>query len=243
MEEHLKRKYEALERFRERLLSTPQGKYVAKLFLHGSVLRGEAEEGSDVDVLVIASDALPEVEEAALESSFETALELGELVEPMVYCLDALRYPPSLFVYQGVKEGKEVYSMDESTLKREEAKGYLALAEEYRRGAENSLRSGDYRLCVDAAYNACELCAKGLLLFKLAKLPATHSGVVLKFGEFFVKEGALPRELGRELNRALWLRNRACYDPHVEVTEEDGRRMLELADKLIEALREHLVEA
>jgi len=66
--------------------------------------------------------------------------------------------------------------------------------------------------------------------------PSSHSGIVLKFGELLIKEGSFPRDLGRELNRAR-------YDPHVGVTEEDGERILGLADELIEALRKHLGKA
>jgi hypothetical protein len=48
---------------------------------------------SDVDVLILASGNLNEVENAAADAAFEAGMDFGESVEPIVYCLDEVRYP------------------------------------------------------------------------------------------------------------------------------------------------------
>ncbi len=160
------KKRKALNRFRRYLLSSQEGKNVGKIILFGSLVRGEVRDSSDVDVLILASGNLNDVENAAADAAFEAGMDFGESIEPLVYCLDEARYPSSYFLYNVSRKGEEIYSMDEAQIRREESRGYRDLALEYLEGAMDSLKSGHPRLAVDAAYNAAELCAKGLLLLK-----------------------------------------------------------------------------
>jgi predicted nucleotidyltransferase len=91
----IKKKRKALDLFSRHLLSSPEGKNVGKIILFGSLNRGEVRDGSDVDVLILASDNLSEMENAAADAALETGMEVGESVEPLVYCLDEMRYPGS----------------------------------------------------------------------------------------------------------------------------------------------------
>ena len=45
-----------------------------------------------------------------------TGIATKESVEPLVYCIDDLRYINSYFIYNAIKKGKEVYKMDEKVL-------------------------------------------------------------------------------------------------------------------------------
>ncbi|MFQ6079815.1 MAG: HEPN domain-containing protein [Thermodesulfobacteriota bacterium] len=236
----MEKKRKALTLFSELLLSSPVEKQIGKIILFGSLRKNEVKPDSDVDVLVVASDKLREVEEAAANSAFEAGLATGESVEPLVYCLDELRYPSSYFLYWNVLHGEEVYSMDKDQIKVAESRGYRNLAGEYLEAAYDSLKSGHPRLAVDAGYNAAELCVKGLLLFKIDELPSSHGGVVIKFGETYVKDGPLPRNLGRDLNQALALRNKARYDCHAIIGKDEAGEVLRLADKLLEVLNDTL---
>lgn len=137
---------------------------IAKLILFGSVARGEAIPESDVDLLVFATDDLEGVSRACAEASLRTAMEKQVSVEPLVYCLDQLRHPHSLFIASAVANGREIYSMSTPELSRAEARGLLNLAQSYREAAERALAVGDFRIAVDLAYNAAELCVKGLLI-------------------------------------------------------------------------------
>jgi uncharacterized protein (UPF0332 family)/predicted nucleotidyltransferase len=236
----IERKRKALDRFSRYLLSSPQGKNVGKIILFGSLNRGEVRDSSDVDVLVLASGNLNEMENAAADAAFETGLEVGESVEPLVYCLDEMRYPGSYFLYTITRNGEEIYSMDEDRIRREESRGYADLGREYLEGATDSLRSGHLRLAVDAAYNATELCAKGLLVLKTDKLPASHGGVVVKFSELFVKEGLVERNLGRAMNKSLALRNKSRYDNHALIGNKEAKEVLKLAKAILRILEKEL---
>jgi uncharacterized protein (UPF0332 family) len=126
--------------------------------------------------------------------------------------------------------------MDEAQIRREESRGYRDLALEYHEGAVDSLKNGHARLAVDAAYNAAELCAKGLLLLKMDKLPASHGGVVIKFGEIYIKQGLVERSIGRTMNKALALRNKSRYDRHALIGSKEANEVIELASGMIRIL-------
>ena len=114
------RKKNALKYFKERLLKSEAGDLIAKIVLFGSVARGEAGEESDIDVLVFALGDLRKVREACAEASLWTSIETGESVQPLVYCIDALRFP-SFFIYKSVCEGEVVFEMEEEEMLRRDA--------------------------------------------------------------------------------------------------------------------------
>lgn len=232
-----KQKLQVVESFTNFLLKDGVKERVAKIILFGSVARGKATEGSDVDLLVLATDELEKVSKACAEAALWTGIETGVSIEPLVYCHDQLRFPHSFFIYKAIVSGREIYSMPEKGLRREEARSYLNLAEVYLEGAKRSLRGEDFRIAIDAGYNAAELCVKGLLLLKIGNLPKTHSGAVAKFGEVYVKLQLVSVSVGRELHQALERRNKARYDYHAEITERDVRKTLRLASELISKLK------
>lgn len=232
----VEKKRNALALFTRFLLSSPLKDYIAKIILFGSLRKGKAKSGSDVDVLVLAAGSLKEMEEAVADCALEAGLETGESVEPLVYCIDELRFPGSYFLYFNLNNGEEIYSMDEKKLRQAESRGYLELAEEYLDGAKGTMEVGHNRLAVDAAYNAAKLCAKGFLVLELEDMPSSHGGVILKFGEIYIKTGKQPRKLGRHLNQALAMRNKARYDRHATVGKTEAEFVMELAEEMIQAL-------
>lgn len=239
-----KTKWQALDDFTARLLSSPVKDDIARIVLFGSVLDGEDQPESDVDVLVFGTDRLRELSEACAAASFETAMQWGESVEPLVYCIDDMRFPQSYFLYDTLRRGKEIYRMDEETLRRREAEAALALAREYLASAEDASAHGHYRLAVDGAYNSAEFAVRGLLhLAKLEKMPGSHGGTVQMFGKHYVMTGLVTPEQGHRLNVHLELRNKARYDFHARITQDDARDTLALAKELIAFLEAQLREA
>lgn len=237
-------KQKALDDFTARLLSGPMKDYIARIILFGSVLDGEDQPESDVDLLVFGTDRLRELSEACAVASFETAMQWSESVEPLVYCTDDMRFPQSYFLYDTLRRGKEIYRMDEETLRRKEAEAVLALAREYLASAEDASSHGHYRLAVDAAYNSAELSVKGLLhLVKLDKMPSSHGGTVQMFGKHYVMTGLVAPEQGHRLNVHLELRNKVRYDFHARLTQDDARDTLALAKEFIAFLEAQLREA
>jgi uncharacterized protein (UPF0332 family) len=238
------RKQKALDDFTARLLQSSMKDHIARIVLFGSVLDGEDQPDSDVDVLVIGTDRLRELSEACAAASFDTAMQWGESVEPLVYCTDDMRFPQSYFLYDTLRRGKEIYRMDEEMLRRKEAEAALALAREYLASAEDAAAHRHYRLAVDGAYNSAELAIKGLLhLVKLEKMPSSHGGTVQMFGKHYVMTGLVAPEQGHKLNVHLELRNKARYDFHARITQDDARDTLALAKEYIAFLETHLREA
>jgi uncharacterized protein (UPF0332 family)/predicted nucleotidyltransferase len=237
-------KQKALDDFTARLLQSSMKDHIARIVLFGSVLDGEDQPESDVDVLVFGTGRLQELSEACAAASFETAVRWGESVEPLVYCTDDLRFPQSYFLYDTLRRGKEIYRMDEEMLRRREAEAALALAREYLASTEDAAAHQHYRLAVDGAYNSAELAIKGLLhLVKLEKMPSSHGGTVQMFGKHYVMTGLVAPEQGHKLNVHLELRNKARYDFHARITQDDARDTLALAKEFIAFLEAQLQEA
>lgn len=147
-------KQAVVEEFVRRLRRSSVGQWVGKVVLFGSVVRGEAGPGSDVDVLVVATAEPRRVQRVSSDIAFDLALETQEGIEPIVHCLHDWRLPHNLFLDTAKAQGREVFSMDDSELRKVESEGYLALAQHYWTGAQRNFAAGDFRLTVDAAYNA-----------------------------------------------------------------------------------------
>lgn len=238
MDAILERKYRALEEFTARVRSSPVGDRVARMILYGSVLRGDAGPESDVDLLVVATGDVRAVGRALGDIAFEVMLEHGELVSPTVYCPDEYCHPHH-FLRQVRETGKEVYRVDENTMRRQEALDLLALAQGYIEMARALKGRREYiRGVVDMAYNAAELSAKGLLLLREGEWPKTYSGVVQQFSRaFIVNEPIVESGVGRAFRQALDWRNRARYDPHATLTEADADDVLSVAEQLVNLLQ------
>ena len=234
------KKQRALDFFLKELLKTEAKNSISRILLFGSLLKGKAKETSDIDLLVITSGRSKEVSNTCADISFETAMATGESVEPLVRCVDEARYPRSYFLYSTLKRGKEIYRMEKKNLKRNEAQNYLELSSDYLDGSKANYQTGRYRIAVDAAYNACELAIKGLLLLKLPDIPGSHGGIVNKFGELFVKTGKVPKEVGRALRLGLEQRNNARYEPHAQITKEQAEEMIRLGQQLQKILEKKL---
>lgn len=120
-----------------------------------------------------------------------------------------------------------------------EAKADRALA-----SAETLLRCGDTDGACNRACYAMFDAARAALLASGAPVPAdigrTHSGLISAFGMHLVKNGPVPRELGRLLNRAEEIRVVADYNGD-SVGPEDAREVIAGAATFLGAIREHFM--
>jgi len=230
------KKQEALDLFIKELFKNGVKDKIAKIILFGSVAEGKAQKDSDIDILVAATGSPEEVSCACDGVASEVGLITGESVEPLIHFAEELRVISSYFIYQVLKYGKEVYTMDEKRLRKEEALAYLDLANEYLEIAKKNLEFGKYRGSVDAAHNACELVAKAFLLQKIEKLPTSHGAVMNRLGELYIRNGELPREFGPKLRKALRDRNMARYEPHAMITKEMAEEIIALGEELVKLL-------
>ncbi len=98
-------KHNALERFRQHLLSSDVKDQIAKMVLFGSVARGDARQDSDVDVLIFGFGDLRKLSKACAEASLDTGIESGEYIQPLVYSIDEFSSPQSYFLYMAERDG------------------------------------------------------------------------------------------------------------------------------------------
>lgn len=235
-------KEETLREFATRLLTSEVAPYIARLIAFGSVAAGTARPESDIDLLIVGTGALSEISRVSAALAFEVALQRGESIQPLVYCVDEFRHPSSYFLWRVKRTGREVYAMEEDVLRRKEAAGYLTLAEYYLEGATRNLKAGDYRITVDTGYNAAELAVKGLLILRTGELPGSHGGLVQMFGKHYALQDPELKTAGRRLHLALEKRNKARYDVHAEITREDALNVLEVAETLVSRLSDLLAK-
>jgi uncharacterized protein (UPF0332 family) len=235
-----RRKLEALRAFTQSLLASPVQSQIAKIILFGSVAKGEIRPESDVDVAIYGFGDLQTLREQVYDAAQETWCQKQESIEPLIDDGYALLEPVDYFTYRVAHHGAEVYTMLSHELKRQQVHELFDLAQDYLVGAEDARAAGHLRLAADAAYNAAELCLKGLLYFKLNDIPGSHTGVVDKFGELYCKPEILPRELGRRVRQGLEIRSQARYRPTAEITAEKAGHNLALARELIRHLDEAL---
>jgi uncharacterized protein (UPF0332 family) len=117
----------------------------------------------------------------------------------------------------------------------------LQKAERYLRSAELLLKEGDYESSVSRTYYAMFYCAQGMLLSKKLSF-SSHKGVISAFGEHFVKADVVPREMGRELNRAFQMRHIGDYGHTSVISAEQAREMLTSGQKFSDNIAQYLTE-
>lgn len=212
------------------------GGRILGVYLFGSVAKGAASEGSDIDLLIVYSDMDERrLLEVASEISFNLACKYGKLIE--VIPMSKREYDKLLgrspFLWEVLKFGKPIYTTLTGTEWHLDFKEYIKLAKEFLGYAKDALGSGKVRLAIDTGYNAAELLAKALIINTKNPLAASHGGVVAQFGKFFVLTKELPQEFGRNLNLCLDLRASARYKPKAELKINDAEFVIDYAEKLL----------
>jgi len=237
------RKLQVLAKFVGALLAMPEGKPIAKIILYGSVARGEADEDSDVDVLLFTTGSVQPLERAAQAAAWEVMVTTTEHVAVIVFPLNDFYYPTDFFLLATLREGKEIFAMTETDIRRETAKDNLELALDYVETAELSRASRKIRAAIDAANNAAELAAKSFLLLEGGKLPTRHGRVIGQFSDvFIIKKQLIPPDRGRALNLLLEQRHKARYVWKAELTDDMAVAGIALARDLLERLRQYLAD-
>lgn len=229
-----------IDDFKNYLLSSEVKDKIAKVILFGSYAKGIAKPDSDIDILIFTTDGI-EVEKAIMDKAYDFMMEYNAPLEVLISGIDELFLYQDYFTYNVTRYGVEIYAMEKEKIKIAMLNDIKDLAEEYFESAREVLEANRIRLAVDAAYNAAELAAKGLILLKKDDLPGSHGGTVNLFGQLYVKSNELDKNIGRGLNNALKLRNMARYKPDALLTKEDARGVLDLAEKLIEIVSEKVI--
>lgn len=104
----LAKKQKVVQYFTQKLLQSKAGKDIARIILFGSVAKGEADDYSDIDILVFGRN-VHRIENEAWEACLTSYEKFEEGVEPLVYPVGKLKNPDSYFLYQSIKTGRQLY--------------------------------------------------------------------------------------------------------------------------------------
>jgi len=128
-------------------------------------------------------------------------------------------------------------------------------AKRFLRSAEVLLKDGDYDSCVSRSYYgalphhpaspvrayAMFFMAEATLLTKGLKA-SSHKGVIILFGELFIKTGTFRKELGKILNDSYDSRQIGDYAVGFKITKEEAESRLEKARNFVTEVEQHLKE-
>lgn len=209
------------------------------LILYGSHARGDADQGSDVDVLVLFADA--EASKAAGDTVREVAYDLlmahGELVSATPMAEMDYRRGRSPFFLNVKREGILVLA-EEALKMKPEIDQLMAKSRESLGVVPAIMQQRSYGFAASRTYYAMFYAAEAALLAKGLAF-SRHSAVNAAFGQHFARTGLVPAELHRSLLDAFELRNLGDYstDPF---TREMAEGVLRDAHTFVEAVEGYL---
>ncbi len=119
--------------------------------------------------------------------------------------------------------------------RREAARLLLGKADDSLAAAERE-RDLSPATAINRAYYACFYAASAVLISQGRKF-VRHSGVRNAVHKYLVKEGRIPAELGAAYNELMTDRQQADYEAVVLWAPEDARKAVEMADRIVTALR------
>lgn len=95
------------------------------------------------------------------------------------------------------------------------------------------------RSVINRAYYSMFYSVLALLIFEPYS-SSKHSGVLSYFNRHFIKDGLIPEELGRAVNKAFDIRQRGDYREQVVITREQVEPFLAWARKFKDAVKKYL---
>ena len=123
-----------------------------------------------------------------------------------------------------------------------EVKSLLERSRRYLKSAELLLEEGDYESSVSRTYYAMFYSVEALLLTRGLSF-SSHRGVISAFGEYFIKTGLFPREMGRELNRAFEKRQLGDYGYTFVISKEEAKEILDSGKRFVNRIAEYIEQS
>lgn len=109
----------------------------------------------------------------------------------------------------------------------------------YLKSAKLLLEEKDYESSISRTYYAMFYSAQAILLTK-KKSFSSHKGVISAFGQLFIKSGTLPKELGRELNKAFEKRQIGDYEYTFVLSKNEAEEILFNGKKFVRDIVRYL---
>lgn len=173
------------------------------LVLYGSYARGEADEGSDVDLLLLLDGEVNPTREILRSENVKWPLSRGGLhrIAHTRECGNLPHFEAALPLERA--QGGSAYLLSEIEALFEKAGRSFAAAEQL-------LEGGDADFAASQAYYSYFYVAEALLLSKELNF-SRHSQVISQYGLHFAKTEVLDRRFHRLLDEAFTLRQTADY--------------------------------
>jgi uncharacterized protein (UPF0332 family)/predicted nucleotidyltransferase len=210
--------------------------------LYGSCARGDHDDGSDIDLLVLMDDGTDvKVERGAIQELAQAidCRRYGTVLSPMVVREAEYQRGKAPFYLNVKREGISFAPGDRIDM-QPEIEVLIVQARRNLRVAEAIFDGGDYDIAASRAYYAMFYAAEAVLLSKgIAR--SRHTGVIDAFNQYFVNTGLLPRTLHTALNGAFIKRNQADYSTQ-PFSREDGEALLRDAVEFVGAVERFLAE-
>ena len=204
-----------VEEFRS-LLWKSYGPRLKGIVLYGSYARGDYEQGSDVDLLVLMEDStdVHREDKTVLDAALKTNdkhLGYGTLLSPRLVREKDYQYGKSPFFLNVKREGISFAPWDRIDM-QPGIDDLLGRARRELGAVRLLLDQGYYDVAASRAYYAMFYAAEAALLSR-GITRSRHSGVIAAFGEYFVRTGLLPGTLSADLSNAFAQRAQADYGP------------------------------
>ena len=120
-----------------------------------------------------------------------------------------------------------------------EIESLVKRAKRYIKSAEVLLKDGDYESSVSRTYYAMLYSTQATLLTKNLSF-SSHKGVISALGKHFIKTDILPKEMGRELNRAFEKRQLGDYGYTFVISKDEAEGILKNGKKFVEKIFQYL---
>ena len=239
---------------------------IAHVWLFGSKVRGDSDEESDVDLLIVAHEGDDALRKAVSEIAYALSLEHGVLLcehvvsswrfaqmrarQELIYknvhgegidlwplVIEAQKIAEEQVSYNaGPKVEDEDYGTYEDYLRERLSRAYEDIAD-----ARRALDGGSYRLALNRAYYAVFHMATAALAL-LRQERHRHSAVESAFHEYLIKPGFIEPEYGQFYGEARQWRERADYRFGVIFDKKTTREIVARAERLIARLEQFLGE-
>jgi hypothetical protein len=112
----------------------------------------------------------------------------------------------------------------------------IASALEKLKSAVDLLEKEDYKDSVSRSYYAIFTAARALLATRQLD-SAKHSGVIALFNQHFVKNGIVPKETSKLIEKAKLYREQADYGDFFIVSKEEAEAQIESAKRFIDNVK------
>ena len=114
-------------------------------------------------------------------------------------------------------------------------------AENFIKATQILIATEQYDSAVSRSYYAMFTMTQAVLLTQNYSFN-THSGLISKFSELFIKTNIFPKEFGRYLSKAFDKRSKGDYDIYANIDKELAENLLQTAILFNNALKNYLQE-